>query len=50
MDKTYLIYVDGKFAARRATLKFALKDKRELEARGYQRVSVAEAITLKGDK
>lgn len=48
MDKAYLIYVDGKLAARRATLKFALKDKYELESKGYLRVSVAEAITIKG--
>lgn len=50
MKKTYLILVDGKLAATRLTLTFALKDKFELEKKGYQRVSVAEAITLKGDK
>lgn len=47
MDKKYLILVDGKLATRRMTLWFALKDKKELEAKGYQRVSVAEEITLK---
>lgn len=50
MNKAFLIYVDGKLAARRQTLYFALKDKRELESKGYQRVSVAEAITFKGGK
>lgn len=48
MNRKYLILVDGKLATRRMTLARAIKDKKELEAKGYRLVSVAEEIdTLK---
>ncbi len=44
MEKKYLIYVNGVLAKSRKTLAFALKDKAELEAKGYRNVSIAEKL------
>lgn len=44
MTRSYLIFVNGVLAKRKLTLAGAMKALRELEAKGYQKVSVAEEI------
>ncbi len=39
-DNKYLIYVDGVLAKSRMTYAFALKDKYELEKKGYKKVTI----------
>jgi len=48
MERRYQVLVDGRLAKTRKTFAFALKDKTELEAKGYKQVSVAYILLQKG--
>lgn len=44
MTKRYLVLVDGRLAERKLTFSGALRLKKELESKGYLKVSVAEEL------
>ena len=48
MERRYIILVGGVLAKTRKTLQFALKDKKELEMKGFKNVSIAYKLE-KGD-
>jgi hypothetical protein len=48
MTKRYVILVNGVKAKERLTLAFALKDVKDLVAKGYKNVSVAEKLDING--
>lgn len=45
MTKNYIILVNGTLAKTRKTMNFAVKDKAELEAKGYTNVVIAYKLS-----
>ena len=44
MERKYIVLVNGVKAKERMTMKFALQDVKELQSKGYNKVSIAEKL------